>query len=134
MGLRWERSLETGITEVDSQHKELFERINSLLEAMSKGKGKDAIIGIFQFLADYIKLHFETEEKLMSRTKYPVYASHRQEHNSFTLKFNQLKNKLLLEGATSALVIESQPILIDWWYNHINVSDKKLGTFIKGIE
>jgi hemerythrin len=131
MPLTWTASLSVGVNEIDNQHKELFNKINSLLDAMSKGKGRDEIEKVIQFLSDYVVMHFNTEEKMMTIHKYPEMASHKGQHNSFTMKLQDLKKKLAAEGPTSTVVIEAQPLLVDWWYNHINKVDKVLGEFLK---
>lgn len=43
MAYSWTADLETGNAKIDDQHKQLFVAINNLLEACSKGKGRDAL-------------------------------------------------------------------------------------------
>jgi hemerythrin len=133
MGIVWTANLATGINEIDSQHKELFIKINKLLDAMSKGEGKKVIEDTFKFLSDYIKTHFKMEEGLMTKNKYPDFASHKQLHNGFMTKLDELQRKADKEGVNSSIVIEAQPLLVDWWYNHINKIDKALGEFLKKV-
>jgi len=38
MAIEWTNDLATGVSEIDYQHKELFRRINSLLDACREGK------------------------------------------------------------------------------------------------
>jgi hemerythrin-like metal-binding protein len=131
MGIVWTANLATGINEIDSQHKELFTKINNLIDAMSKGEGKKVIEDVFKFLTEYCKVHFYTEEGLMTSKSYPDFASHKQLHNGFMTKLAELKKRVDTEGVNSTIVIEAQPLLVDWWYNHINKIDKVLGEFLK---
>jgi hemerythrin len=129
--LVWSQNLSTGNDQIDDQHKELFDRINKLIEAMKAGKGRDVIEETFKFVNQYLVVHFGTEERLMTAHKYPEYDSHKKQHESFTNQFKDLKTRLDKEGVTSTIVVETQPLLVDWWYNHVNKVDKLLGAFLK---
>lgn len=131
MPLVWNQNLSVGNDQIDNQHKELFDRINKLLEAMSAGKGREVIEETFKFVNQYLVVHFGTEERLMTSHKYPEYESHKKQHESFSSQFKDLKTRLDKEGVTSTIVIEAQPLLVDWWYNHVNKIDKALGAFLK---
>lgn len=129
--LKWTDDLSTGIGLIDDQHKELFKRVNDLLFAMKQGKGKDQLAGLLGFLSDYVVTHFGTEEKFMQDHDYPEAPAHKTEHTSFVRNFTDLRKKFDQEGPGSLLAIESQRLLVDWWYNHIAKSDKALGVFLK---
>jgi hemerythrin len=131
MGLVWNDSLATGNSQIDTQHQELFNRLNGLIDSMKQGKGKDVLADVFKFVDHYLTLHFGTEERMMKAYNYPGYNEHIKQHELFTVKFKELKERLDKEGVTSTIVIEAQPLLVDWWYNHINKVDKILGAFLK---
>lgn len=65
MAIEWTQDLSTGSDEIDNQHKELFRRINSLLDACNQGKGREEIGKTVQFLEDYVITHFSAEEEYM---------------------------------------------------------------------
>ena len=48
----------------DSQHKELIEKINKLLDSCEVGNDKVVAIKTLDYLADYTEFHFGEEEKL----------------------------------------------------------------------
>ncbi len=129
MPLIWNDSLLTGITTVDSQHKELFRRINELLD--SAGKSKEIISQITNFLQSYIMTHFGTEENLMVKAKYPEYQTHKGAHEKYAKDFSELKNRIESEGINLTLSVKMNQLLIDWWINHINKVDKKMAEFLK---
>jgi len=58
MPFEWTQNLSIGVAEIDNQHKELFKRINNLLDAISQGKGKQELFAVLEFLEDYSKFHF----------------------------------------------------------------------------
>lgn len=64
MILNWDNSLSVGNDNIDNQHKELFYRLNKLLEAMKEGKGKSEVINTLDFLEVYVIKHFNYEEEI----------------------------------------------------------------------
>jgi hemerythrin len=64
MAVAWTEELATGIEVIDDQHKELFRRIDGLLEACKAGKGREAVAGVLAFLENYVVEHFAAEEKI----------------------------------------------------------------------
>ncbi len=131
MPVQWTPDLAVGVSLIDDQHKELFKRINQLLEASSQGKGKEEIGKLIQFLSDYVVTHFGTEEKAMVQHGYGGIAAHKGEHLAFLRDFGDLAKSYEAQGASTSLVIALQRRVIDWLNNHIRQSDKALGVFLK---
>ena len=132
MAILWKESLSVKVVEIDNQHKELFNRINNLLEACTKGRGKEEIKRTLDFLSDYVISHFGTEENLMNKHNYPDYASHKERHEKFKKEFTELKMKIEKESTGLLTTIGTNHLLIDWWLNHIGKVDKALGAFLSG--
>ncbi len=131
MALEWTQDLATGSNEIDTQHKELFKRINALLEACKKGKGKSEVGKIVQFLDDYVMTHFAEEEKYMQKYDYPKYMAHKAQHLEFIENFSELKRQIEKEGAGLQLVVKTNHMVVQWLVNHISKVDRALGTFLK---
>lgn len=131
MPIKWNDSLNTGVEEIDQQHQELISRINNLLASMHQGEANTELMKVFQFLDDYVKMHFQTEEKIMAMSNYPQSSDHRAKHADFSKQVAELKKELETEGANAALVIKTQRWLTSWWDEHINNVDKELGAFLK---
>ncbi|MEK6690446.1 MAG: bacteriohemerythrin [Nitrospirota bacterium] len=131
MAIKWTEDLATGVDEIDDQHKELFKRINRLLDACKQGEGKEVIDGLMLFLSDYVVNHFGTEERLMDRYNYPESRSHRSQHENFQKRFTDLKRELQMSGERLVAVIRTNQLLGDWWINHIGKVDKGLGAFLR---
>lgn len=130
MAFSWSEDLVLGENRVDNQHKEVFRILNTLLNAMDYGKGKDAIGSVLEFLANYIKYLID-EEKLMAAHNYNDYLPQTVEHIQFIKDFFCLKRKFETSGATLHLVVETQQRLGNWVTNHIKTQDKKWGIFLK---
>lgn len=129
--LTWTDDLLTGYKAIDDQHKELFRRVNALLEAMGQGKGKAQVAEVLGFLSDYVVTHFGTEEQFMAAHKYPGLLTHKLEHTAYTDKLKHLLDRFQKEGPSSLMAIESQQLLTGWWASHIGKTDKALGAFLR---
>ena len=121
--LKWDKRLETGISTIDSQHKEIFKRIDKLGLSIINGRGKTELILLIDFLLAYIIEHFDAEEKLLSNLKYPEYYSHCEEHQKFRELCKDLVHEYQTRGVDQYLAIETEKKLIEWWENHILKSD-----------
>lgn len=133
MSLEWNRNLSTGVEWQDRHHKELFKRVNGLLDAMSTGTGKDELDRMFSFLDSYFTVHFEAEGQAMSKYGFPEAVEHLKEHTGFIEDIARLRQECA-NGATSVLVIKVQRLVVDWLINHIGESDKRLGAHILAAE
>lgn len=121
----------TGNSLIDTEHKQLFDAINSLLDACSKGQGRAEIEKTTKFLYDYTSKHFADEEKLQIQSRYPEYQTHKQLHEGFKKSVLELNKKLTEQGATVALVGEVNSLIAGWLINHIKREDKKLAEYLK---
>lgn len=129
----WKDSYATNVKECDAQHQRLVGMINELFDAMSQGKGKEALGNIINGLADYAAYHFGTEERLMKQYNYPEYERHKAEHDRFTQQVVDFKKKF--EDGSALLTKDVLKFLSDWLNGHILVIDKKYGPFLneKGV-
>ncbi len=134
MAIQWTEDLATGVSIIDEQHKELFARINTLLEACSRGRGKEELGRVIQFLEDYVFTHFSEEETRMKKYNYPDYSSHKALHEEFIRNFTGLKEEFMKEGPAVYVVIKTNHVVVDWLTAHIKRVDKVLGTFLKDKE
>jgi len=126
--INWDNSYSVGVEVIDNQHKELIKMLNELLNAMKDGKGSDAITQIVGSLAEYAKVHLNTEEALMSKYNYAEINSHKAEHDALRNKVDQYKR--LLPAVTNLQTIELMNFLSNWLNDHIKGTDKKLGKFL----
>jgi hemerythrin len=125
--ITWDESLSVGVAVIDRQHQRLFDIINELDRAISKGKDNDAISQIIDDLIIYTATHFRTEEKYFTQLDYPGAEPHKQEHQIFTKKVGEMTEKFI-RGPVSgrlALSIEVMRFLSKWWVDHILATDKQ---------
>lgn len=127
----WKDSLKIGVPLIDSEHKELCDRIDQLFAACSQGKGRDEIMKTVEFLESYTIKHFSDEEKLQRSSAYPKFAEHKAMHDFFTKKIADFKKELAEHGATISVVSQTNYFLMDWLLNHIQKMDSELSGYIK---
>lgn len=132
MSLQWDEKLASGSSEIDTQHKELFKRIDSLLNAFNKGTvGRDEVSKIIQYLSEYVVFHFGNEEKYMAQYSYSSTSAHKAQHEQFVKTFGKLKERMLMEGINPQLAEDTKQLCVDWLINHIKYSDRALGMYLK---
>lgn len=122
--LWWTDDLETGISTVDEQHKNMFNKANEIFDlGINEDIGK--VKKIFIFLMEYSNNHFHDEEKLMIQEEYKGFMKHRTEHNFFIEKIYEIYQSISSEGITEDNLNDLKVLIIDWLVNHINGEDKE---------
>jgi hemerythrin len=129
----WREDYSVGIKKIDEQHKKLVGHLNDLYEAMSTGKGKDALNSVLNGLVQYTKEHFSTEESLMKLYNYPEYEAHRQKHEKMAEHVVKLKQKV--DSGEISNPRQITDFLKEWLAKHILSTDKMYGPFLneKGV-
>lgn len=131
MAIEWTEDLETGITAIDDQHRDLFRRINQLLDACNQRKAKDAVGKTIEFLGSYVIEHFENEERYMVMYDYPDLADHKEQHRQFIDSLQELKNRFETDGPGVHIIIMTNRTVVGWLNSHIRNVDKLLGAFLR---
>ena len=127
----WDNSLVTGVELIDTQHQELFEKINNLLRTAGEGKGGEELRKSFKFLSDYTVKHFSEEEEIQKKYKYPDFENHHKLHESFKKTVLDLSVEWMKKGSSEGLVLEVEKKIGDWLVVHVKGQDIKLGAYLK---
>lgn len=131
---RWGPNFETGLKDVDHQHRKLVKSINRFGSQLSQNSiDNEHIEVLLQELVDYAQQHFQDEEKLMAR--YALDRRHRAQHvlehkgfiDEVALMCRHRREKHS-EDATSLL-----EFLIHWLAYHILGRDKNMAGQIAAI-
>jgi hemerythrin len=123
--------MSVGVEFIDNQHKEMFNRINQVLEAVRKKDSPEVAVPTLDFLAAYVVEHFGAEQEQMLKHKYPAANTHLEQHEFYALKVAEFRVKLREEGPSDQLLIEMKKLLAEWFSNHIDKADRSLGRFLK---
>jgi hemerythrin len=131
MTLELDPALLTGVDEIDAQHRELFQRINALLEASRSRRSGQEVIRILEFLGGYVIDHFAAEDRIMETTGYPNIEGHRAEHRQFVKELEILRHELKSEGPTTLFVIRVGNRVTQWLREHIYRTDRTLADWLR---
>lgn len=130
MRAEFDESLVTGNEMIDTQHKELIDKINKLLDSCETAKEKLAAIKMLDYLADYTEFHFGEEEKLQADIQYPGIEEHKKEHEKLRAVVQDLYSMLEEEeGPSDAFVEQVNKNVIEWLYRHIKGFDRSVAEY-----
>ncbi|HMV78898.1 MAG TPA: bacteriohemerythrin [Leptospiraceae bacterium] len=121
--IQWDDTLSVNVDELNEQHKKLIEILNLLYTSTHENKSREVLTEILNSLIQYTVVHFETEEKLMAKTKYPGMEEHIREHE--LLKQQVLSYNSQYQSESETVSFELLNFLRKWLTNHILRSDKK---------
>ena len=119
----WNDSYSVGVRALDDDHKKLIAIVNELHDGILAGHTREALGPVLDKLVQYTKSHFNHEEMLFDRTKYPDSGPHKKEHADLLKKAGELQSRYK-DGATSMLSLETMGFLKNWLSHHINGIDK----------
>ena len=130
MAIYWTKELEIGVAPIDQQHRDLFDRIDALVNACQAGRCRDEVAGLIGFLQKYVRIHFGEEEELMRLSGYPERSDHAREHARFSGHLQDLVKGFAEQGFTSPLLNDLNATLVDWLYEHVCGRDRSLGQWL----
>ena len=123
--MQWDKALECGVEPVDSEHRQLFQMVEDLLNSAKIEHDLDAPSKALAFLEDYVVTHFAHEEALMQRCAYPHAGEHAELHAKFTQALKDLKTKYELSNGSRNTIKEINHTAMSWLVNHIQVIDMR---------
>lgn len=128
MAALWKEEYKVGIDKIDEQHRQLFDKIEQLLEIAKSGdkrSNQQKCMEIIDFLVDYTVFHFNTEEALQRERKYVSYAQHVKIHTEFKNTVQAYK-ELLGKDFTAKTLKSFIGTMLAWLVNHVCVFDRKI--------
>lgn len=124
--MKWTNALATGHEIIDQQHQGLFECLAELETATAERRTLLAVYSITR-LKHYVREHFETEEAVMEKCRFPKLQEHIVEHQKFRTKMIDLQTKAIVLDVSTEMV----EFLSDWLVNHITKSDLEYVPYLK---
>lgn len=125
--LEWTEELYgTGVEVVDAQHRELFDRVNLLIDAIASDRAEAEVPVLLQFLASYTVRHFQCEERVMSERNCSACKRNASEHQWFVEQLGELQEHHRQHGADAAFAKQLLERLAAWIDHHIRQVDSEL--------
>lgn len=128
MAALWKDEYKVGIDKIDEQHRQLFDKIEHLLEIAKSGDRKSnrqECMDTIDFLVDYTKFHFDSEQALQREKKYVSYDQHVKIHEDFKNTVQVYKEPLGKDFSTKNLKSFIGSMLA-WLVNHVCICDRKI--------
>lgn len=129
MLIQWRAKFETGIKEIDGEHRHLAELVNDFYDRYRVKDASANLFILFNELVRYFETHFEHEEALMVEGGYPMYEQHKALHDELARMVFALHEKYMKgEEKVDEKTLE---FLKKWLLDHIVQQDMKIGDFLR---
>ena len=125
--LEWKPDYETGVPELDTQHKVLFDNINRLGKLLDKEEIERAEADyLLDFLKQYVAQHFQFEETCMARYQCPAHPKNKEQHAQLQNALAHFNQDYATFGPLKELLQRLHATMV-WWINsHILKVDSQL--------
>ena len=129
--VEWDSQYSIGVPEIDKQHKKLIKLLNDTINHSNGNKidEKKYFNKIRKKSEKYLKKHFETEEKILSKTTYEKLEEHKAEHTRFYEEIIK-SNEEIANNIKDINLFYSTAFVKEWLINHIKKYDKKAEKYI----
>lgn len=127
--LDWSADYETGVYEIDLQHRSLLAIANQVHDAIRSGRAERTVEWMIEELALYTKFHFETEEAYMRHYGLDDEARHRVEHAELLSAIKRFRRKL--KAGDERVQDEVSEFLSTWLDKHLRGADRQFGAEVR---
>jgi len=131
--VRWRDEYSVNIQRIDTHHKNLFVRANTLFNTIALNRSRDDVQDALRYLLDYARYHFHEEEQLMERYGYADLESHRVKHRKLMEQAADLQRDFDSAGRMNDLEVAG--LLKEWVVSHILSEDRRFAAVLnaKGV-
>lgn len=121
--IEWRREFETGIPDVDHEHRELVDLINTLHERLGADADHDEVARFLGEVFARISAHFALEETIMRKHRYDEYEAHKADHERLLDEIRDIMD----EYEDRAFFDEAQfaERLARWFTEHFSTHDAR---------
>ena len=124
----WKDTFNTGIDEIDRQHRSFLETLNEYYDLISVDKKAIVNKELIGKLKTYVATHFKYEESMLQVIGYKELEPHLKQHKYFESRILELDDANVQQSAEKFNGVLS--FLRDWFLNHILEEDRKYITHV----
>lgn len=128
LDFEWKDQYNTGISEIDYQHRYFLQLIRRIAGVIIDNKDSFYSERVLMELVYYAKFHFYSEENLMILYGYDNILEHKRLHLEL---IDQLSNKINFMSKTMDEPHHLIQFLLQWFVHHSMEEDKKIALFMK---
>jgi hemerythrin-like metal-binding protein len=127
--ITWDYSCSVGVQVMDDQHGILLDALNELRVALLHGAEGKAVRGMLARVTELMRLHVESEERLLALYGFPELTAHKAEHQRLMGRLAQFNTRF--EQRQTDSVYELVEYLRKWFTTHTGVAGKKYGPWLQ---
>ena len=127
--LMWNYSCNVGVQAMDDQHGILMDALNELRMALLKGTDCRTVRTMLSRVNELMRMHVESEERLLALHGFPGLAAHRAEHQRLLGRLAQFD--IRFEQRQAAAVYELVEYLRKWFTTHTGIAGQKYGPWLQ---
>ena len=128
--LNWVPDLNTGIEEIDRQHRRIVDYINRLYE-LRETPDRKLLGDVIAETVDYTLSHFAFEEAMIEEAGYMFSGPHKRVHELFIRKVTEIQQRF---EAGEDVANELHGMLSRWLFNHIRNEDRGYVDTVKAYQ
>jgi hemerythrin len=126
--LKWSTSHAVFVAEIDDEHKEIFEALASLKDAVDSGNERVEAKKWTDRVIACTAGHFEHEERLMRASRYDSFQWHKQQHDYVRRRMRRYAHGIESGISEATTFVE---YLAAWLPNHARIADRMMGAFLR---
>lgn len=119
--IEWRKEFETGVADVDCEHRELVDLINALHEQVQSRAAPAEIQAFLGEVFAKIAAHFALEESIMRKHRYDEYEAHKAEHERL---LDEIRD--IMDDTDAGYGEALSATVRDWFVNHFKSKDARL--------
>ena len=129
----WKDKYELGVELIDTQHKELFRRVDAFMKTLRSSASWDEKVQqvneTLAFMKGYVVEHFRDEEEYQKSIAYPGYEAHKQIHTDMVNYVLEVSAEYEKRGFNEQLMQQFGGKLLAWLINHVAAEDQRIADY-----
>lgn len=129
----WKDKYELGVSVVDDQHRELFQRVEEFMKTLRSLASWDEKVQhvneTLEFMKGYVVEHFRDEEEYQLKIGYPGYEEHKKIHTDMVNYVLQVSAEYESSGFNEQLMQQFGGKLLAWLINHVAAEDQRIANY-----
>ncbi len=129
----WKDKYELGVPLIDTQHKELFRRVDAFMQTLrSPVSWEEKVAKVnetLEFMKTYVVTHFQDEEAYQQKIGYPGLAEHRALHAGMVAYVVEVAAQYEQQGYSERLMQQFGGKLLAWLINHVASEDQQIAAY-----
>ena len=127
--LMWNHACSVGVRAMDDQHGILLDSLNELRIALLHGVETKSIATMLTRVADLMRMHIDSEERLLALHGFPGLAAHKAESERLLGRLAQFEARY--EQRQSGAAYELVEYLRKWFTSHTGASGRAYGPWLQ---